>query len=114
MTSKTLFLAVALSAALAAAHEASAAAPDSAAAGAKAGATARARAGGPRTLDEVHIEGEIPVPQMLFITARDQRRFIESKHRRYLRTSLEIARSTSLPSHIQLTRAPLAGAHTEP
>ncbi len=75
---------------------------------------ARAKASGPRTLDEVHIEGEIPVPQVLFITARDQRRFMESRHRRYLRSSLELARSTPLPAHVVWTRALVPGAVTEP
>src|SRR5882672_5250818 len=45
---------------------------------------------GPRTLEDIHIEGEIPVPQVLFITARDQRRFLQFQHRRYLKTSREI------------------------
>jgi hypothetical protein len=54
----------------------------------------------PRTLDDIHIEGEIPVPQVLFITARDQRRFMEFQHHRYTRTSLELGRGTALPSRI--------------
>jgi len=58
-----------------------------------------------RTLDDIHIEGEIPVPQVLFITARDQRRFMEFQHRHYLRTSREIGESTVIPSRIVVTRA---------
>jgi hypothetical protein len=54
----------------------------------------------PRTLDDIHIEGEIPVPQVLFITARDQRRFMEFQHHRYTRTSLELGRGTAMPSRI--------------
>jgi len=57
----------------------------------------------PRTLDDIHIEGEIPVPQVLFITARDQRRFMEFQHHRYLKTSLELGRSTATPSQIVVT-----------
>jgi hypothetical protein len=57
----------------------------------------------PRTLDDIHIEGEIPVPQVLFITARDQRRFLEFQHRRYLRTSRKIGEDTVLPSWIVVT-----------
>ena len=49
----------------------------------------RQRTAGPRRLEDIHIEGEVPVPQVLFITARDQRRFLESHHERYLRTSRE-------------------------
>jgi len=55
---------------------------------------------GPRTLDDIHIEGEIPVPQVLFITARDQRRFMEFQHHRYTRTSLELGRGTAMPSRV--------------
>jgi hypothetical protein len=58
---------------------------------------------GPRTLEDIHIEGEIPVPQVLFITARDQRRFLEFQHRRYLRTSRKIGADTALPSWIAVT-----------
>ena len=62
----------------------------------KAGASAR-------TLQDIHIEGEIPVPQVLFITARDQRRFMEFQHRRYLRTCLQLGEHTAVPSHIVVT-----------
>ena len=62
-------------------------------------ARARPRAG-TRMLDDIHIEGEIPVPQVLFITARDQRRFMEFQHHRYQRTSLELGRATATPSRV--------------
>ena len=57
----------------------------------------------PRTLDDIHIEGEIPVPQVLFITARDQRRFMEFQHHRYQRSSLELGRATATPSRVVVT-----------
>lgn len=56
-----------------------------------------------RTLQDIHIEGEIPVPQVLFITARDQRRFLDFQHRRYLRTSQQVGEQTVLPSWIGVT-----------
>jgi len=56
-----------------------------------------------RRLDDIHIEGEIPVPQVLFITARDQRHFLEPRHGRYLRTSRKIGEDTVLPSWIVVT-----------
>ena len=59
-----------------------------------------------RTLDDIHIEGEIPVPQVLFITARDQRRFLEFQHHRYLRTSASLAAATPLPRLIVVTPSP--------
>ena len=57
----------------------------------------------PRTLQDIHIEGEIPVPQVLFITARDQRRFLDLQHRRYLKTSQQVGEQTVLPSWIGVT-----------
>jgi hypothetical protein len=54
-------------------------------------------------LDDIHIEGEIPVPQVLFITARDQRRFMEFQHHRYLKTSVELGRATATPSRVVVT-----------
>ena len=51
-------------------------------------------------LDDIHIEGEIPVPQVLFITAREQRRFMEFQHHPNTRTSLELGRGTAMPSRI--------------
>ena len=57
----------------------------------------------PRTLDDIHIAGEIPVPQVLFITARDQRRFMEFQHHRYQKTSLELGRATPTPTRVVVT-----------
>jgi hypothetical protein len=54
---------------------------------------------GIRTLDEITIEGEVAVPQVLFITARDRPRYEDRLHRRYLRGSLDLARTTPLPEH---------------
>jgi hypothetical protein len=65
-----------------------------------------ANTAGPRRLEDIHIEGEVPVPQVLFITARDQRRFLESHHELYLRTSRELGESTPLPARVVLTPAP--------
>jgi hypothetical protein len=65
-------------------------------------ARARSRVG-TRMLDDIHIEGEIPVPQVLFITARDQRRFMEFQHHRYLKTSVELGRATATPSRVVVT-----------
>ena len=57
----------------------------------------------PRTLDDINIQGEIPVPQVLFITARDQRRFLDFQHRRYLKNSQRVGETTVLPSWIAVT-----------
>ena len=67
-------------------------------------ASTSARSAGPRRLEDIHIEGEVPVPQVLFITARDQRRFLESHHDLYLRTSRELGEATPLPARVVLTQ----------
>lgn len=67
--------------------------------------SAAPKAGAPRRLDDVFIEGEVPVPQVLFITTRDQRRFVDFHHRRYLRTSLELGQATVLPVWSTVTPA---------
>ena len=54
----------------------------------------------PRILDDIRIEGEIPVPQVLFITARDQRRFMEFQHHRYQVSSTELGRATPAPRQL--------------
>jgi hypothetical protein len=55
---------------------------------------------GPRRLQDIHIEGEIPVPQVLFITARDQRHFLGFRHHSYLKSSRQLGEATVLPSRI--------------
>ena len=56
-----------------------------------AAASASPAAHATRQLSDIHIEGEIPTPQVLFITARDQRRFLDFQDRRYLKTAQELA-----------------------
>lgn len=63
-------------------------------------------AGMPRTLGDVHIEGEIPVPQVLFITARDQARFLDFEQFRYLSTSIQLGQATPLPAWIAVIHTP--------
>jgi hypothetical protein len=68
-----------------------------------AASTTPAPPAGNRTLDEIHIEGEVAVPQVLFITARDQRRYLDFQHRRYLKSSRQLGESTVYPQFIQVT-----------
>ena len=89
-------------------------------------ATAKARAAGAdstsvspdraaaRTLEDIHIEGEIPVPQVLFITAREQRRFMEFQHHRYLKNSHDVGAATVPPSRIVMSRAPSSPERSHP
>lgn len=58
------------------------------------------RRAGDRTLDTITIEGEIAVPQVLFITSREQPRYRDQLHRRYLRTSLDVGEHAVLPSRV--------------
>jgi hypothetical protein len=60
-----------------------------------------------RRLDDIHIEGEIAVPQVLFITARDQRHFMEFQNRRYLRSSSQLGEATMMPGWIIVTPTPI-------
>jgi hypothetical protein len=55
-----------------------------------------------RTLDAIRIEGEIDVPQVLFITARDYRRFRDGTPARYQTTSADIAKSVPLPKRVRV------------
>jgi hypothetical protein len=57
-------------------------------------------------LDAIRIEGEIDVPQVLFITARDYRRFRDGAPARYQTTSADIAKSMPLPRRVR-TVAPV-------
>ncbi len=67
----------------------------------------------PRTLDDIHIEGEIPVPQVLFITAREQRRIMGFQHHRYARTSLQLGEATPALSGAVVTHpAPVVRKET--
>jgi hypothetical protein len=54
-----------------------------------------------RTLDAVNIEGEIAVPQVLFITSRDYRRYRDGMALKFRMSSLDVARSTNLPTRLR-------------
>lgn len=74
---------------------------------------AQGDAAAPRTLEDIRIEGDIPVPQVLFITARDQRRFMDLHHHRYLRSSLDLGERTVGPTALTVLRAPVTGERKE-
>lgn len=54
----------------------------------------------PRRLEDIHIEGQMPAPQVLFITARDQRRFRGFHHGRYVRSARAIGGDVALPTRL--------------
>jgi hypothetical protein len=68
----------------------------------KAVATPSKTASSTCTLDAIRIEGEIDVPQVLFITARDYRRFRDGTPAKYQTTSAAIAKSVPLPNRVRI------------
>ena len=54
----------------------------------------------PRTLDEINIEGEVDMPQVLFITARERFRTDDKLHRLYLKSCAQVGRETEIPRRI--------------
>ncbi len=68
--------------------------------------SARSRAPAPvRTLDAITIEGEIPLPQILFIAMHDVPRYPDEIHRRFVRTGLEVGRGAFLPLRLYVSPA---------
>lgn len=59
----------------------------------------------PRTLDEITIEGEIAMPQVLFITAREPYRFADTAHRAYLPQAGAVRAQAVLPLSYWMGRA---------
>ncbi|NNF07997.1 MAG: hypothetical protein HKN21_14635 [Candidatus Eisenbacteria bacterium] len=53
-------------------------------------------------LEDVQIEGEIDVPQVLFITARDSRRIRDKVHQNYLKSPSDVIRSVRLPRYLHV------------
>lgn len=66
-----------------------------------------------RRLEDIRIEGDVPVPQVIFVTARDPRRFLEFQHRRYLKSSAELGREAVLPSRVHLVGPTPTTIHKE-
>ena len=55
-----------------------------------------------RTLDEVNIEGEIAVPQVLFITSRDYPRYRDGLRWKYRKSATDVGRSIDLPTRLRV------------
>src|SRR5262245_21405077 len=60
------------------------------------GTTATAK-GGVRTIDAINIEGEIVVPQVLFITSRDNRRYRDGLAKNFRMGTLDVVRGIDGP-----------------
>ena len=55
-----------------------------------------------RTLEDINIEGEIAVPQVLFITSRDYRRYRDGMGLEFRLKSIDVARSLDLPTRLRV------------
>ena len=55
-----------------------------------------------RTLEAINIDGEIAVPQVLFITSNQYRRFRDGTALKFRLSSLEVARSADLPTRLRV------------
>jgi hypothetical protein len=55
---------------------------------------------GIRTIDAINIEGEIVVPQVLFITSRDNRRYRDGLGKNFRMGTLDVARSLAMPNRL--------------
>ncbi|MCA9755327.1 MAG: hypothetical protein KDA27_05950 [Candidatus Eisenbacteria bacterium] len=58
----------------------------------------------PRTLDEISIEGEVAMPQVLFITAREPYRFPDIAHRGYLVSADDVRSLVTFPIPLWIGR----------
>lgn len=63
-------------------------------------------ASGIRTIDAINIEGEIVVPQVLFITSRDNRRYRDGLGKHFRMGTLDVARSLAAPRSLCVAGSP--------
>ncbi len=61
---------------------------------------------GVRTIDAINIEGEIAVPQVLFITSRDNRRYRDGLGKQFRMSTLDVARALAAPSRLCVAGKP--------
>lgn len=59
-----------------------------------------------RTLEAINIEGEIAVPQVLFITSRDYPRYRDGLALKFRMSALDVARSVDRPTRLRVVVQP--------
>lgn len=59
-----------------------------------------------RTLQAITIEGEIAVPQVLFITSRDYPRYRDGLALKFRMSALDVARSADRPTRLRVVAQP--------
>jgi hypothetical protein len=74
-------------------------------AGASAESSNDARSESVRTLETIKIEGEIAVPQVLFITGREFPRFRDGLGSRFLTDARHVARSLDYPARVRVVES---------
>ena len=63
-------------------------------------------AGAIRTIDAITIEGDIAVPQVLFITSRGNRRYRDGTGKLYRKNTTELARALNAPERVCVAGTP--------
>jgi hypothetical protein len=69
-------------------------------------APTKARSKAMRTLEAITIEGEIAVPQVLFITSRDYPRYRDGLALKFRMSALDVARSADRPTRLRVVVQP--------
>jgi len=64
--------------------------------------TKKASSSNVRTLEDITIEGEIAVPQVLFITSRDYRRYRDGLGLKFQMNTSQVARTIDLPTRLRI------------
>jgi hypothetical protein len=59
-----------------------------------------AKSNHPRTLEEISIEGQVDLPEVLFISSRERIKTNEFHHRRYLKSAAQIAEVAEFPRRL--------------
>ena len=54
----------------------------------------------PRTLEDINIEGQVDLPEVLFISSRERIKTNEFHHRRYLKSAAQIAKAAEFPRRL--------------
>jgi len=69
-------------------------------------APSKGRSDAMRTLQAITIEGEIAVPQVLFITSRDYPRYRDGLALKFRMSALDVARSVDRPTRLRVVAQP--------
>jgi hypothetical protein len=56
------------------------------------------------TLEAINIEGNLDLPQVLFITSQDQLRYPDDFHRTYQKDFVRVGREAKLPRRLTLSK----------